>query len=285
MPAIGLCFGTVHQAGLLEMIELAARHGFPTLQVPPDLYFACRDEGIGAAALRRRLSDAGVRVRLIDAITAGIPGMRSEPVAFKGRTMPRWDAAACLEANDALEAPVLNLSHYQGHAVPLAEMAEAVGAASRLAASHGVTVALEFIPESGIPTIREAQAITAACGEANCKIMLDTWHLSRGGHGAADIRALPPGAIAAFQLSDRIAPPPGTAYVPMTGRLLPGEGELPLGDIVAAALANSPGLTIEVEVFSEELAAMTADGAAARTAAAVQAWRRRHDDRPNEETP
>jgi sugar phosphate isomerase/epimerase len=59
----------------------------------------------------------------------------------------------------------------------------------------------------------------------------------------------------------------------MTGRLLPGEGELPLGEIVSAALANSPALTIEVEVFSEELGAMTADAAAARTAAAVAAWR------------
>ena len=91
-PEIGLCFGTIHQANLIEMIEAAARHGFPTLQIPPDLYFACRDEGVTAAALRRRMADAGVRVRLVDAITTGIPGMRSEPVQFKGRTMPRWDA-------------------------------------------------------------------------------------------------------------------------------------------------------------------------------------------------
>lgn len=272
-PEIGLCFGTVHQAQLIEMIEVAARHGFPTLQVPPDLYFACRDEGMSAAALRKRLADAGVRVQLIDAITAGIPGMRTEPVQFKGRTMPRWNAAACLEANDALEAPVLNLSHYQGQPAPLAEMAEAIGAASRLAARHGVTLVLEFVPDSGIRNIHEAQEIAEACGEPNCKIMLDTWHLARGGHGAADIRALPPGAIGAFQLSDRIEPPPGTAYVPMTGRLLPGEGKLPLGEIVAAALANSPDITLEVEVFSEELAGMTADAAAARTAAAVRAWR------------
>jgi sugar phosphate isomerase/epimerase len=276
-PEIGLCFGTVHQANLIEMIEVAARHGFSTLQVPPDLYFACRDEGVSAAALHKRLADAGVRVALIDAITAGIPGMRSEPVQFKGRTMPRWDAASCLEANDALEAPLLNLSHYQGTPVPLAEMADAIGAASRLAASHGVTLVLEFVPDSGIRTVHEAQAIAAACGEPNCKILLDTWHLARGGHGAADVRALPPGAIGAFQLSDRIEPPPDTAYVPMTGRLLPGEGELPLGEIVGAALANSPGISIEVEVFSEELAGMTADAAAARTAEAVQAWRGQFD--------
>jgi sugar phosphate isomerase/epimerase len=272
-PPIGLCFGTLHQANLIEMIEAAARHGFPTLQVPPDLYFACRDQGMSDATLRKRLADADVRVQLIDAITAGIPGMKVEPVEFRGRKMPRWDAVACLEANDALEAPVLNLSHYLGRSVPLPEMAEAVGAVSRLAARHGVTLVLEFVPDSGIPTIDTAHEIAAACGEPNCKILLDTWHLARGGHGAAEIRALPPGAIGAFQISDRIAPPPGAAYVPMTGRLLPGEGELPLGEIVSAALANSPDITIEVEVFSEELAALSPDAAAERTAAAVQAWR------------
>ena len=59
----------------------------------------------------------------------------------------------------------------------------------------------------------------------------------------------------------------------MTGRLLPGEGSLPLHDIVAAALANSPGLSAEVEVFSAELSALPVDKAAARTAAAMAKWR------------
>lgn len=274
-PAIGLCWGTIHQANLIETIEAAARHGFPTLQIPPDLYFACRDDGVSAASLRKRLADAGVTVRLIDAVTAGLPGMRTEPVAFKGRTLPRWDTAQCLEANDALEAPLLNVSHYQGQPVPLAEMAEAVGSASRLAARHGVTLVLEFVPDSGIRSLGEARAIAEASGEANCKVHLDTWHLARSGGTVADIQALPAGAIGAVQLSDRIAPPPGAAYVPMTGRLLPGEGELPLAGIVTAALANSPDITLEVEVFSEELAAMSADAAAGRTAAAVRAWEAR----------
>ena len=60
----------------------------------------------------------------------------------------------------------------------------------------------------------------------------------------------------------------------MTGRLLPGEGSLPLHDLVAAALANSPGLSAEVEVFSAELSALPIDKAAARAAAAMANWRR-----------
>jgi hypothetical protein len=59
----------------------------------------------------------------------------------------------------------------------------------------------------------------------------------------------------------------------MTGRLLPGEGSLPLHDVVSVALANSHGLSAEVEVFSAELSALPFDLAAARAASAVHKWR------------
>lgn len=273
--AIGLAWGTLHQANFVETIEAAARHGFPTLQIPPDIYFDCRDADLDAGTLRRRLADAGVGVRVVDGITGGLPGMPREPVMFKGRALPRHDLAVCLAVAEALEAPIVNVSHFGAAPAPLEATAEAIGMACRRAAESGVTIVLEFVPGSGNPDIGHAQAIAAACGEANCKIHLDTWHLARSGGTVADIAALPAGAIGAFQLSDRVAPPPGAAYVPMTGRLLPGEGELPLAAIVAAALANSPALTLEVEVFSEELAAMPVEAAAARTAAAVRSWRDR----------
>lgn len=269
LPPIGLCWGTIHQANLEQTIELAARHGFPTLQIPPDILLEHGD----AAAIRRQLRDAGVRVCLIDAITAGIPGMRTEPVVFRGREMPRYDAPTCLEVANALEAPLVNISHYLGSPVPLEQMAEGVASVCRMAAAQGVTIVLEFVPDSGIRTIGEAGEIALASGEANCKVHLDTWHLARSGGSAETVRQLRAGLVGAFQLSDRREPAPGTAYVPMTGRLLPGEGELPLGEIVAAALANSPDLTIEVEVFSEELGAMAADDAAQRVANAVADWR------------
>ncbi len=266
---IGLCWGTIHQANLEQTIELAARHGFPTLQIPPDILLEHGD----AVAIRRQLRDAGIQVRLIDAITAGLPGVRTEPVVFRGREMPRHDAAACIEVANALEAPLVNISHYLGSPVPLEQMAEGVASVCRLAAANGVTIVLEFVPDSGIRTMNEAAEIALASGEANCKVHLDTWHLARTGGSAETIRQLSPGVIGAFQISDRKTPDTGAAYVPMSGRLLPGEGELPLKEIVAAALANSPALTIEVEVFSEELAAMSPDDAAKRVADAVANWR------------
>lgn len=270
---IGLCWGTLMQAGLVETIELAGRFGFPTLSVTPHVYRQSLEAGETPQSLRRRMADAGVRVRVIDAITTGLPGLPSEPTKLGGLSIPRDDVGACLSIADALEAPIVNLTHYGGEPPAFDALAEGVGSISRRAAASGVTIVMEFVPGSGFPDLSTAMAIREACGEPNCGILLDTWHLARTGGIVGDIEALPSGAIGAFQLCDRTEPAPGTPYVPLTGRDLPGEGELPLWPIVDAALANNPGLTFELEVFSEELQQLPADAACARVAAAVEAWR------------
>jgi sugar phosphate isomerase/epimerase len=270
---LGLCWGTLHRASLTELIEVAARHHFPTLSFPPYLYAACLEQGIDAPDLRRRMADAGVRVTVTDCISAGLPGMPDEPIRFDGHILPRPGEAECFAMAEALGSPNVKISHHGAAPVEQSELTQAIGGICRRAAERGLGIVLEFVPGSGIADIATAAAIRRDCGEANCQILLDSWHLARSDGSADDIRALPPRSIGAMQLSDRNPPPPGTPYVPMTGRLLPGEGSLPLYAIVKAALANSPGLSAEIEVFSEELTALPIDAAAARTAAAVTAWR------------
>jgi sugar phosphate isomerase/epimerase len=270
---IGLCWGTVYRSTMLEMIEAAARHGFSTLSFPPALYLDCLASGMDARAMRKRLADAATRVRVVDCISKGLPGMPDEPIAFDGKLMPRPDEAACFAMAEDLQAPIVNLAHHGAHAVPEAELVDAIGGICHRAGQRGLQIVLEFVPGSGIRDLETARRIAKASGESNCAILLDTWHLARTGGTAADVAALPAGSIGAMQLCDRTEPPPGTPYVPMTGRDLPGEGELPLADIVRAARANNPELTIEIEVFSEELAGMRIDEAAGRTAGALAAWR------------
>jgi len=270
---IGLCWGTVYKAGLIEMIEAAARHHFPTLSFPPALYSYALEAGHDAASLRKRLRDAGTRVRVADAISGGLPGAAKGPVTFAGMTMPRPDEKACFAMAEALEVPIVNLAHYGADPVPREQLVEAIAGICRRAAQRGLTIAMEFVPHTGIPDLEGAQEIAEATGEPNCTILLDTWHLARTGGTAAHVADLPPGSIGALQLCDRIEPPADAPYVPFTGRDLPGEGELPLREIVNAARANSPAITAEIEVFSDELAAMSIDAAAERTARAVNKWR------------
>jgi len=236
--------------------------------------------GFTESSLRRLLADTGVRVTMMDCLTKGLPGVTS-PETFDPalRAMLPFDALdppdeeTCLRSAEALEAPCLNVSLFRGRPVPLAEMADAIGGLCRRAAARGVTIALEFYPDSGLPDLDFALGVVRTCGESNCGITLDVWHLARSGGTVEDVRRLPPGVIAGVQLSDRVPPPPGSAYVPFSGRRMPGEGELPLGDILRAAVTNSPRLSAEIEVLNDELRKLPTDIVAARIAAALARWR------------
>jgi sugar phosphate isomerase/epimerase len=278
---IGLCCGMVLQASLPELIETAARHGFPTITARPYTFAAALERGFTERTLRRLLAETGVRVTMVDALTQGLPGVpppQSLDPALRSilppDTLDPPDEETCLRSAEALEARYVNVSLFRGRRVPLAEMAEAVGGLCRRAARRGLKVALEFYPDSGLPDLDYTLAVIQSCGEPNCAITLDTWHLARSGGTAEDVRRMPAGVIAGLQLSDRIAPPPDTPYMPMSGRSMPGEGELPLGEVVRAALANTPGISGEVEVLNAELSALPTDLIAAQTAAAITRWRR-----------
>lgn len=262
---VGLCWGSLQKASLPELIDAAGRHGFPTLSVRPGDFDAALKSGLSEAQLRRRLADAGVRARVIDAIGGALPG---QPAASATD-----NEEACYRTAEALGAPIVNLNHYRGGPVTRAELVDAIGGICRRAAGRGLRVVLEFVPDTGLGSLVEAFAVVQAVGERNCAILLDPWHLARSGGTLEEVQGLPPGALGALQLCDRTAPPPGTPYVPMSGRDLPGEGELPLCEIVRAALANNAGLTAEVEVFSDELRGLSIDAAAARIAGSVKAWR------------
>lgn len=267
---VGLCWGTLENASLLELIEAAGAHGFSTLSVTPRMVISTLQHELDAAALRRRLDDAGVRVQVIDAIGGDLPG-----ATVGGAT--GWDpapAAMCFRAAEEVGAPIVNICHFKfvGEPPGLAEMTDAVGAITRDAASRGLRVVLEFVPDSGIPDLSFAMAIVKGVKLPNCGVLVDPWHLARTGGTVDDLRGLPSGAIGAFQLDDRTAPPAGAPYVPRTGRDLPGEGELPLRDIALAVLDNNPTLTAEVEVFSDELRSLSTDEAARRVRASVDAW-------------
>ena len=271
---IGLCWGTLQNASLLELIEAAGRHGFPTLSIRPDAVVDCLESGTSEAALRKHLADAGVRVRVIDALASDMPGMEEVMAAARerGGQMPA-DEELCFRVADIVGSPMVNISLFGGQPATVEALAEAIGQTSRRAAARGLDIVLEFVPNTTIPNIGFACAIVETCRESNCRILLDPWHLVRSGGSLDDVLSLPRGMLGAFQLDDWTKPAPGAPYVPMTGRDLPGEGELPLHAITRAALANNPALTAEVEVFSEELRGLSINDAAARVAQAVASWR------------
>jgi sugar phosphate isomerase/epimerase len=271
MTRTGHWWGTIEGAGLLELVEVAAAAGFTDISVMPAMYFAARGEGHSDDDLRARLADHGIAARVVDPLIRGLPGSRPiEQIGERFRAAFAHDEDDCYRVADALGARSLNVAHYLGEATPLEALIDAAGAICARAATHGIEVLVEFMPEGSIPDLATAAAVVAAVGAANCGVMLDTWHFWRTGAGTDVLRALPPGTIRGLQLSDALADVRGTGTEPPTrDRLLPGVGVIPLAEIVAIARANHTAVALGLEVFNHDLRRLPAVERARRSAAAL----------------
>lgn len=150
-----------------------------------------------------------------------------------------------LEAGAELGAQmILAVSHVPDEA----RTAAALNALAESAAVRGLSVALEFMGFSEVRTAAAAARVVALAGHPALGILADSLHLARTGGSAADLAGLP---LLAAQLCDGPAAGPGTAEAmaaeARTARLMPGAGELPLGDFVAAL---PPGVAVSLEVPS-----------------------------------
>ena len=110
----------------------------------------------------------------------------------------------------------------------------------RLARPYRVRPVIEFTAWRPIRTL--ASAVAIARGSDGAGLLLDTLHIQRCGVTAGELAAIDPALLGYLQLCDApAAPPDGDATAEArTGRLLPGEGELPLAELLGVLPDSLP---------------------------------------------
>ena len=107
------------------------------------------------------------------------------------------------------------------------------------AAERGIQPCLEFFVYSQVQTLAVALRILDRAAQPGAALLIDPLHIQRSGGTAAVLAAVPAHRLPYLQLCDApllpIWPDPTAARVESrTDRLLPGDGELPLLDLLAA---------------------------------------------------
>jgi sugar phosphate isomerase/epimerase len=269
----GLWWGTLEGAPFSDLVASASSAGFTAISITPAMYFAARDEGRTDVDLRAELDGHGVAVAVVDPLIRGLPGsLKPEDVGPRFRSTFEHGEEDCYRVAEAVGARAINVAHYLGAPTPVEMLTDAIGAIAARAATHGIDVLVEFMPEGSIPDVATAATIVAAIDAANCGLMFDTWHHWRCGGTTDALRTLPAGSIRALQLSDANIDVRGTGTQPPTGdRLLPGDGVMPLTEIARLALANRADVSLGLEVFNRELAQLPYTELAVRAKAALDA--------------
>jgi len=238
---ISLAHLTVLDTTPPELVTVAAAAGFrtigirltatPSVGLPP--YDILREGPLLRETLAR-LADTGVSV-------LDTEFLRFEPEHPVGIPEGFLEVSARLGARNVL---VMSAEPEEVRTV------ERFGELCDRAARYGLHVCLEFAIYTGLRTLAHAAHVVARSGRPNASVLVDALHFSRSGGVPADIARVDPALFRYAQICDASANMPGpgdTAELireARTGRLLPGEGVLPLADLVAAL---PPALPLAVE--------------------------------------
>lgn len=166
------------------------------------------------------------------------------------------DSAAALaearsfDAANAIGADTLNVgADFAGRGFPLERMVRRFASLCDRAARRGLRVGLELVPWSDVSDVDLALQFL---GPRNAALVIDAWHVFRGGVPLADLARIPADRVSCLQVSDATGEPRRALAEDTRSRLFCGEGEFDL----AAFIRDTErfDVPVSVEVISEEVA-------------------------------
>src|SRR5690606_10472047 len=165
----GLWWGTVEGAGVEELVDAAASAGFTDISITPAMYFDAVARGLSDEDLRSILDERAVLAAVIDPLIRGLPGSADpDSVGRRFRSTFEHGEDDCYRVAEAVGATAINVAHFLGAPTPVEKLADAIGGIAERAATRGLDVLVEFMPEGGIADLETAAAIVAAVNRANC---------------------------------------------------------------------------------------------------------------------
>lgn len=183
------------------------------------------------------------------------------------------EAASALGARHLKAGPDM-----QARAWPLDHMITRFRALCDRAQEAGTGIVLEIMPWTNLRTIDEGLAVVSGADAANGGLLLDIWHLARGGVPYADIARVPKRFLGHVELDDADAQQVGSLLEDtLDRRRLCGEGALDVPAFIRAVRATGYDGPYGVEIISvehrkralEEAARLSFDTARAQFEAAL----------------
>jgi sugar phosphate isomerase/epimerase len=244
-PQVGIGHLTMLDVSPPDLVTVSAEAGFDAVGLraaaisPVEEPWPMRPGSPMLAETRRRLDDTGLAVLDVELI-------RITPDTDPAQYRELFETGASLGArfvNVLADDPDLERAR------------DTFAALAELAAEFGLRPVLEAMIYTRVRSLGDAVRIVEGSGGG---VTIDPLHLRRFGGTPADLRAIDRAHLLYYQLCDApLAVPHGLprprrmprgqsldvddlAFEARAGRLLPGEGELPLAEIVAVMPADIP---------------------------------------------
>ena len=230
---------------LEAILDGAAAAGFGAVGLDRHTVARHVDAGGNVERLGEELRARGLSCTDIGVLPLGTPGV-GDAAELLARLASATGADTCIAA------------HYAPTSFEAA--ARELTASAEILAAAGATLALEFVVYGPLRSLDDATDLCEAVGWDRCRLLVDTWHVFRGGEPLSRLRSLGGEQIGLVHLNDGAATPHDDAVLEgRFGRLLPGCGAFPLSEFAAAVEATGYRGPVGVEVLSEELRRLPPD--------------------------
>jgi len=246
---LGFNGATTMKATLPQDIAAAGSAGFKGLEIwaaKMDAYLA--EEGNSPETLDGLFKRAGVgpaSINSIEFITFRPP---EEYKAIRKRCQALCELAASLGAGTIVVVPSPTPEGATWDEIE-AESVRVLRDLSDVAAPYGTRLAFEFLGFGwcSVRTLEQCWEIVRETDRDNIGLVLDTCHFFAGGSSVAAIGGVDPNKILIFHINDVEERPKET--IEDAHRLLPGEGVIPLDDILAALQETGFDGLCSIELF------------------------------------
>ncbi len=155
---------------------------------------------------------------------------------------------------------------FHGEHYPIDRMAEEFAILCEQAANVGALVGIEVMPFTNIRRLDQGIELIERAGAKNGGLLLDIWHMERGGIDYDDIANLPTGSIISIEIDDAKAEIQGDIWNDTLHHRLPcGEGDFKIPQFLAAVEKTGYAGPIGVEFISAHHRKLPLADAAKRT--------------------
>jgi len=249
----------VAKFGFRERVEAARKAGFAGLGLVHEDYVHLRDKH-GIAEMKAILADNGMRLIETECLTDWFA---------TGERRRQSD----IVRRDLIEGAVnLGSRHIKvigdvvdpsDDAWPIEHMTEAFAKLCADADEAGLIIAFELMPHANIKNLAQGTAIVRGAGARNGGLLLDVWHVVRGGIAYEDIAALDKQDLAWIELDDADKDRVGSFHEDTVyRRRLCGEGSFDIAGFLRAVRAAGYDGAYGVEMISDAQRKLPVDEAA-----------------------
>ena len=239
----GLNTSTIRPAGLMDKIKIAASAGYEAIELWNDDLTEYEENGGSLTDIKSALEDHGLIVPTVIALhgwlnTTGDAHMQAIEEAKRRMNQAISIGSQRIVASPPMEQADLELGGKNYH-----ELLE-------IGRELGISPSMEFLGfVQGVNQVKDAWKIIENANHPDSTIVLDPFHIFRGGGKAEDMQEIPAEKISVFHFNDAPSSPAQNMQTD-ADRVYPGDGILDLGKMIS--ILGSSGYTgvISLELFN-----------------------------------